>query len=84
MHYSTSHNLYKHAPKVLSAGALVWLKYVMHWEWWQVILLLLLFLFAASHEGKRMLALGLFIPLFYFAEWMEDRKDRRRRRRRRY
>ena len=74
-----------HIVDAVQEEPLGWLKYVMHWEWWQVAIIVLL-VFALPHilrsESVRMvLAFGLFLPLFYFSEWMDERKQRKRRRR---
>ena len=76
--------LCKYLASTSQAGPLDWLEYAPNLEWWQLLLVLLFAPLGKSHEGRRVLSFALFLPFFYFTEWMEDRKDRRRRRRRRY
>lgn len=54
-----------------------WLEFVKHWEWWHVLLVVIAFGLVASSEGRRILAFGIFLPLFWISERMSKRGRRR-------
>ena len=60
-----------------------WLKFVMHWEWWQVALIVLLTLLllavGRSPEVRLILAFWMFLPAYWLSEWAEKRSRENRR-----